>query len=118
MLAALVAVGCTAPTEQVRGLVVDVVGETPADVTRFSLRDGAGRVLTFEVGRLEVGGDAFPAAHLREHLTSGEPVEVTFRREGGQLVAVRLRDAPGASTGPLAAAGEPLLATTRTTYSG
>lgn len=118
VLGALVAVACGNPTEQARGLVVDVVAETPADVSRFSLRDGSGQVLTFEVGQLEVGGDAFPAAHLREHLTSGEPVEVTFRREGGRLVAVRLRDAPGGSAGAALAAVEPPPLARRTTWRG
>lgn len=79
----------------VTGIVLAVEpGGSPADVPGFTLRTATGEELRFRVGTLEVGGEAFPAAHLHEHLAAGEPIRVTYREESGELVAVRLEDAP------------------------
>jgi hypothetical protein len=76
------------------GIVVAVEGTSPAQVDRFTLRTSEGRVLVFEVGQLDLSGGAFPAAHLRDHQASAEPVVVEYRVEGGRPVATRLTDAP------------------------
>ena len=77
------------------GIVTAVDGPSAAQVDRFVLRTQDGRELTFEVGALRVGGDAFPAAHLAEHLVSLEPIRVQFVEESdGRLVALRMTDAP------------------------
>jgi hypothetical protein len=76
------------------GIVVAVEGTSPAHVDRFTLRTRVGHLLVFEVGQLDLSSDAFPAAHLREHQASAEPVVVEYRVEGGRHVATRLTDAP------------------------
>lgn len=78
----------------VEGIVLSVeAGSSPAEVPGFTLRTDAGETLEFRVGALEVGGAAFPAAHLREHQAAGHPIRVGYREESGQLVAFRLEDA-------------------------
>jgi hypothetical protein len=86
--------GGASGAQEAVGIVTSVEGSSPAQVNRFTLRTADGAVLTFEIGRLEAGGDSFPASHLREHLATAEPVRVAYRSEGGSLVAVRLRDGP------------------------
>lgn len=76
----------------VEGLVVDVVGSSPADIESFSLRTSDGQILSFTIGAIELDGGAFPPAHLREHQAVAELVRVTYRQEGDRLVAVRLED--------------------------
>ena len=51
-------------------------------------------VLDFEVGRLDLSEGGLAAPHLREHLVSGEPIQVTYRTEADRLVAIRYVDAP------------------------
>jgi hypothetical protein len=38
--------------------------------------------------------NGLPAAHLREHLSSGAPIVVQYVVEGGQNVSLRYNDAP------------------------
>lgn len=77
------------------GIVTAVDGPSAAQVDRFVLRTQDGRELMFQIGALRVGGDAFPAAHLAEHLVSLEPIRVQYVEESdGPLVALRLTDAP------------------------
>lgn len=87
-------VGCETGTATARGVVVAVDAPTATDVRGFTLRTDEGELLGFRVGRLEVVGDAFPAAHLREHLRSLAPIIVVYRVEDGARVAIRLADAP------------------------
>ena len=87
----------TPPSEPkaVTGIVLSIEpGSSPADVVGFTLRTATGELLEFRVGALEVGGAAFPAAHLHEHQAVGEPIRVAYREKSGQLVAIRLEDAP------------------------
>jgi hypothetical protein len=81
------------------GIVLRVDGQGAVDVSSFVLRTDDGRQLTFEVGRLDGG---LLAEHLREHLRSGEPIEVEYYRAtgGDGLVAVRYTDAPEDSVSP------------------
>jgi len=94
-LGLLVAVGgCEAGTQTARGVVVAVDAPTATDVRGFTLRTDDGELLTFRIGRLTLGGDAFPAVHLREHLRTLDPIVVVYRLEDGERVALRLTDAP------------------------
>lgn len=94
---AVVAIGCDGLPSGVReetGIVTAVNGPNAAQVDSFSLRTDDGREVTFAVGPLRVGGEAFPAAHLAEHTVSLEPVRVQYVEEAdGRLVALRLTDA-------------------------
>ena len=88
------AVGSGAQRQVVVGIVTSVGGSSPSDVNEFTLRTRDGQVLSFEVGTVESGGDAFPPGHLREHQANAEPVRVTYVDRGGSREAIRLADAP------------------------
>lgn len=88
------ALACTSgPLHTARGVVVAVEARSVARAEAFTLRADDGRALTFRVAP-EV---AWTPGHLREHAALGEPIVVTFKREGDALVAVRLADASGAA---------------------
>lgn len=87
------------------GLVVAVDSSGLTDVRGFSIRTADGRTVAFRIGVLENGAQ-FPPGHLLEHVATGVKVVVTYRRENGELVAVRLDDAPGAAA-PSAAGPSP-----------
>ncbi|MBA3777872.1 MAG: hypothetical protein H0X16_00945 [Chloroflexi bacterium] len=74
------------------GVVLAVEGDSPVNVRSFSLRTPEGQTVQFEVGQLRLEGGAFAAAHLREHLSSSEPVRVVYRMEGSRRIAVALFD--------------------------
>ena len=82
------------PSGSATGIVISADGPDAAQVDRFSLRTNDGRVLAFTVGRLDVSDGGLPAPHLREHLVSGDQIEVLYRDENGNLVALRYLDAP------------------------
>jgi hypothetical protein len=89
----LVVAACGGQRQTASGIVISVTGSTPAEVSSFSLRTAEGELLEFGVGRLQTGGLAFPAAHLRDHLASASPVEVVYELQDGRRVAIRLSDA-------------------------
>lgn len=78
--------------------MIAVDGATAGSVDRFTLRADDGQTIVFEVGRLDVT-NGLPAAHLREHLVSGEPIAVDYALDDGQFVALRYIDAPQSSEG-------------------
>ncbi len=86
------------------GLVVSVDSSGLTDVRGFSIRTSDGRTVAFRIGVLENGAQ-FPPGHLLEHAATGVRVVVTYRRENGELVAVRLDDAPSAPAGSTAPGG-------------
>jgi hypothetical protein len=90
---ALVEQGGQPVEQEAVGLVTAVEGTGPANVERFSLRADDGRQLTFEIRPGQLDPTAFPPAHLREHLASGQKVRVTYVAERGALVATDLADA-------------------------
>jgi hypothetical protein len=77
------------------GLVVAVDSSGLTDVRGFTIRTGDGRNIVFRIGVLENGAQ-FPPGHLLEHVATGVKVVVTYRRENGELVAIRIDDAPAA----------------------
>jgi hypothetical protein len=78
------------------GLVIAVDSSGLTDVRGFTIRTDDGRTVVFRIGALENGAQ-FPPGHLLEHRATGVKVVVTYRRENGELVAIRLDDALGAS---------------------
>ena len=74
------------------GVVISVEGEGPASVQRFTVRANDGRAIVFELERLDVTAGK-PAAHLREHLVSGEPVTIAYTIENGRHIALSYDDA-------------------------
>ena len=75
------------------GVVIAVDGSDVARVERFTLRTSEGAQLQFEVEALALDDGGKPAPHLREHLLSGEPIEVEYRMGCcEQRIAIRYRD--------------------------
>jgi hypothetical protein len=79
------------PAESVSGVVVDVQAESLLELSSLKVRDEAG--VTWEFVRRGPGGvGELTPSHLRQHGVLGEPVTVTFRREGRLLVIDRITD--------------------------
>ena len=85
--------GVVAQIQTVEGLVIEVVGDSPADIEAFTMRTPQGEQLRFSLVATDVGHAGFPATHLREHQALAQPVRVTYRVEGDVNVVVRLEDA-------------------------
>jgi hypothetical protein len=98
VLCCLLIVACTGvlPSDirEASGTVTSVDGPNAAQVDVFTLRTPDGAEIEFAVGELRVDRDAFPAAHLSEHLVSLEPVRVQYVERDGRNVALRVSDAP------------------------
>ena len=78
----------TAP-RQARGLIVNVQARSIATAEAITLRADDGRELVL---RVDASADVTPG-HLREHMTLGEPVLVTYQQTADGLVATRIDDA-------------------------
>jgi hypothetical protein len=86
---ALMGAACASSSEEgVTGIVVDVQGDLD-NVEQFTVLV-EGEQMVFET---TTDADyAFPAAHLRDHLRSGEPVQVRWEQEDDRRVAVFIDD--------------------------
>lgn len=85
-----VVAGCDR-TETVHGLIVDVQSDGVLELRSMELIDDGGARWKFE-GSGTFGH--FTPSHLRQHMLSGERVEVAFRREAESLIIVGLYDYP------------------------
>ena len=92
------------PGQTETGLVIAVDSSGLTNVRGFTLRTDDGRTVVFRIGALENGAQ-FAPGHLLEHRATGVKIVVTYHQENGELVAIRLEDAPGASS---AASSAPL----------
>ncbi len=79
--------------EQLTGVVVAIDSAGLADVRGFVLRRPGGELVEFSLRALE-SGSQFPPAHLAEHQATSQPINVWFRTEGDEHLALRLEDAP------------------------
>ncbi len=75
-------------TEQVKGLVVEVVGRNIVEIEFLRIRTEDDQVWTFTAE----GPLAFSPSHLREHQLFGQAVVVSYVRRGDVLVAVEVGD--------------------------
>jgi hypothetical protein len=91
-----------APRQTEMGLVTAVDASSLTNVRGFTIRTDDGRTVVFRIGALENGAQ-FAPGHLLEHRATGVKIVVTYRLENGELVAIRLEDAPGASPSGLSA---------------
>lgn len=82
-------VACSADTGTMRGIVVEVEGDLD-NVTGFAILVEGDFV---EFLPTPAGSYAFPLTHLREHLRTGEPVQVGWARTDDGLAATFLDDA-------------------------
>ncbi len=89
--AALAAPAGCGDAGSVRGRIVEVESDGVLSPRSVAVIDVDGRRWEFEVS--DVFGH-FTPAHLRQHMLSGEEVEVSYRREGSRLVAHGIEDSP------------------------
>jgi hypothetical protein len=81
-------------TESMTGVVVQVDGSGGlGNVSGFVLRQPGGELAEFSLRELR-NGTQFPPGHLAEHQATAEPVQVWFRMDGDERLALRLEDAP------------------------
>ncbi len=84
----LVAAACGTDSGTVRGVVIDVSGNLDS-ITQFTVLVEGEPIVFFPS---PTGDYAFPLSHLRDHLRSGEPVEVGYEVVDGRPVATFLDD--------------------------
>jgi hypothetical protein len=77
-------------------VLVDVQSPEIKQIERFTLRTDDGRELTFVTAadfNANTGTThAMMPGHMRQHMALAEPVTVTYREEGHQLVALSATD--------------------------
>jgi hypothetical protein len=89
-------VGCVAPqTQSVRGVLLDVVSPSIQQVDSFTLRTDDGRELSFLAAADFNKGvsHVMTPGHMRQHMALADPVLVTYREDGGKLIALSATDA-------------------------
>jgi hypothetical protein len=85
-------------TESMTGVVVGIDGgQSLGDVRGFVLRRPGGELVDFSLRDLRNAAD-FPPGHLAEHQATAQPIQVWFRVEGTERLALQLEDAPGPSS--------------------
>jgi len=89
-------IACTpaAQPKTIRGVLIDVQSPSIQRVERFVVRTDDGRELDFVAASDFNAGEshAMSPGHMRQHMALADPVTVTYREEGGQLVALGLTD--------------------------
>jgi hypothetical protein len=85
----------TAPpgTSEMTGVVVAVDSAGLGNVRGFTLRRPGGELVDFDLRALENAAQ-FPPGHLAEHQATAAPVNVWYRMDGADRLAIRLEDAP------------------------
>ena len=94
MILAAVLYACGPATKSVRGVLLDVEAPSIEKVNSFTLRTDDDRELhfvtseNFNQGVLHV----MTPGHMRQHMALADPVEVTYREDSGNLVALSAVD--------------------------
>ena len=81
-------------SHKVAGVIIDVKATSLTQLDSFTLRTNDGRTLVFSIAP-DAARDpqqGFVAGHLRSHLLATSKVEISYRKEGDQLLAVTIRD--------------------------
>jgi hypothetical protein len=83
-----------APTQTATGVLLDVEAPSIQKVDSFTLRTADGQELHFAAAPNFNQGVAhlMTPGHMRQHMALGDPVEVTYRDDNGQLVALSAVD--------------------------
>jgi hypothetical protein len=81
-------VGVQLPVRQIRGQIVEVVSRNIAEIELFTIRDENGLEYTFTTD----GFVEFTPSHLKEHQLFGQAVLVSYVKQEGRLVAVKIGD--------------------------
>ena len=83
-----------AQTQTVRGVLIDVQARGLQQLDSFTVRTDDGQELTFTPAPNFNQGEshAMTPGHMRQHMALADPVTVTYRDEGGRLVALSATD--------------------------
>jgi hypothetical protein len=94
LLLAAIACVAPAPTRTAHGVLLSVESPSLQKVDRFTLRTDDGQELDFIVASDFNQGAAhlMTPGHMRQHMALAEPMTVTYREEGGQLLALNAVD--------------------------
>jgi hypothetical protein len=94
--AALVAACAASPaqTRTARGVLLELESPSIQRVERFTLRTDDGQELAFTTAPDFNSGasHAMSPGHMRQHMALAEAVTITYREEGGRLVATSATD--------------------------
>ena len=82
--------GATGGGQTLRGRIVDVDARSLVEIESLTIRDESGAAYTLEARGMPLG--EFTPSHLREHMVSGAPVEVSYHDDGGRLVLDAISD--------------------------
>lgn len=91
---AVVLVACGRPDTRptlLTGVVVDVQAASFLLIATFTLRTNGGTLVPMRPAEGDIG---ITQSHLRQHMALAEPVAVTVRYDGDDVIAVRIDDAP------------------------
>ncbi len=81
-------------SRDVTGVVISVDAPTLVQLNSFTLRSDGGETLVFRPGP-ECSRDpqnGCVGSHLRSHLALGTKVQITYRKEGSDLLALKIVD--------------------------
>lgn len=89
--------GSASPTQDARtvsGLLIDVVGPADGSASRIRVRDADGTEWTFGVAETVLTDPEHPVSvkHLHLHLSSRQPVKVSYRDSAAGPIAYRITD--------------------------
>jgi hypothetical protein len=92
LAALLVACGGGSGEHKAVGVVITVDARSLTVVDSFALRDQHGEMLVFHIApdAARDPQEGFVAGHLRSHALAAEKVRVTYRKQGGELLAEKL----------------------------
>ncbi|MDH3192820.1 MAG: hypothetical protein OEY55_04805 [Acidimicrobiia bacterium] len=88
VVAALLLIACSGGSYRVVGTVIDFDGNL-LSVNSFTVRADGNDYLFHPAAEID---SEFPLPHLRDHITSGDPVVVAYVVEGDRLVALSIGD--------------------------
>ena len=89
--------GCSAPPPQTKtahGVLLSVDSPSLQRVDRFTLRTDDGQELDFVAAPdfNQGSAHAMSPGHMRQHMALAETMTVTYREDGGRLVALNATD--------------------------
>jgi hypothetical protein len=97
LIAALLAVllsACGGDELSVTGVILEVDAPSLTEIDSFTFRTNEGETLVFRVAPDAAADplEGFVPGHLQSHALLAEQVEIFYREEGGELLALRLVD--------------------------
>lgn len=99
LAALLVGCGSSGGEQKVVGVIIDVKAPSLTQLDSFTLRDLNGNNLVFHIApdAARDPQEGFVAGHLRTHALAAEKLRITYRKQGGELLAEKLEHCSAAS---------------------